>query len=97
MCIGNRLMHSFLSCPKSALGRSKLLLGPAPGLGNLSESFNVQIHIEILRKRLIIYANFKVNKLPNIGCWNLERVFPFGKIDAKSFQNVQKYEIFIVY
>ena len=42
------------------------------------------------------YAFQEIINLQNVGSWNSKKFFPKGNINAKSFQNVQKYEIFIL-
>ena len=46
---------------------------------------NVELYIELLRRRRIIYAIRDVINLQNVGSWNWDKVFPYGSIDAKSF------------
>ena len=57
---------------------------------------NAELNIEFLRKPRIIYAIHDVINFQNVGSWICEKVFPYGNIDAESFQNVRKYEIFIL-
>ena len=74
---GNRDKVPFLTPSKFSLGRvelslgrGNLSLGSALDVRKLSKTFSVEVHIQFLHKRLIIYTMFDVITRKSVGRWN---------------------------